>query len=863
MTAEKIPDPDEVADVLEGAVLNYTYRMAGGEEIDLEAFVGEFPAPVREELRARCEQADRIQNTLRRGAASTASGLPPGAGMKQFERIGKYEPIRELGAGSMGVVFLARCTETGEDVALKVLAFNLAVSARAVQRFRREMAAASKLEHPGIVEIIEVGEDLGLLFIAMEYIEGPSLEELLECAAHTHAAGGSAELDLPRRAGDPTGPVGRVAKIVLGVAEALQHAHQRGIIHRDVKPANILIDAEGRPKLLDFGLAKDVSELSISGTGDLAGTPCYMSPEQAMSKRVEIDHRTDIFSLGVVFYEMLARHRPFAGDTLQRLFFEITFKEPEPLRRLRPDLPRDAITICEKAISKDPDHRFPDAGEMAQDLRRFLNHESIVARPVGAVRKWFRRARGRPTVTGFAAAAVLALLIAPLLLVWWGRRERLAQTLEAARPLLEIEAYSLDESREVWEALRVEKELRAFDPAPQSKAGRAIADLEKKRLSLAERMEAFFENPSAPENSWMNTEVWGARSARCRLFAPMLRSGELQAPDGGEELDSCLSITSDPPGAEVYLQPLSRLDGRRLGRWKLGTTPLDDLLVDPGLLRIIVILEGHGSAELTRDLGGFGAEYGFHVALRRTEEVKKGMIEISEEPFIFGYGPEEDWPFHEREMTLKAFWADRDEVSNAEYREYVEATGDPAAPFWPEPWDEDWNDQPVVGVTRDAAQAFAEWAGKRLPTLAEWQRMARGTSGAFFPEEVDVEAGEVPDFGKYAMGRGPAPDEGTTELTFEKYIAFVHSALDPVNQEGTPTGPEGLMHTLDNVSEWTESYSPGRTLTGRIYTINGLANWMGGCWSMRGGYDLAQVGEAPPTMEDSAQGFRCVKTVDP
>ena len=863
MTAEKIPDPDEVADVLEAAVLNYTYRMAGGEEIDLEAYVGEFPVPIQEDLRTRCEQANRIQDTLRRGAASTAGGLPPGAGIQQFERIGKYEPIRELGAGSMGVVFLARCTETGEDVALKVLAFNLAVSARAVQRFRREMVAASKLEHPGIVEIIEVGEDLGLLFIAMEYIEGPSLEELLEHAARAHAAGGSAELDLPRREGDPTGPVGRVAKIVLGVAEALQHAHQRGIIHRDVKPANILIDAEGRPKLLDFGLAKDVSELSISSTGDLAGTPCYMSPEQAMSKRVEIDHRTDIFSLGVVFYEMLARHRPFAGDTLQRLFFEITFKEPEPLRRLRPDLPRDAITICEKAISKDPDHRFPDAGEMAQDLRRFLNHESIVARPVGAVRKWLRRARGRPTATGFAAATVLALLVAPLLLWWWGERTRLEQVLDTAAPLLRIEKYDLKDSQLVWEALRVEQELRALEPASSTKAGQAIAELERKRLSLAELMEDFYENSGAEETCWLNTEAWGARAARYRLFAPMLRSGELQPPDGGDELDSRLSITSDPPGAEVYLQPLSRLDGRRLGRWGLGPTPLDDLPVDPGLLRIIVILEEHGSAELTRDLGSFGATYDFHVELRKTEEAKKGMIEIAEEPFLFGYGPEENWPFHAREMTLKAFWADRDEVSNAEYRRYVEATGAPAAPFWPEPWDEDWNDRPVVGVTRDAAQAYAEWAGKRLPTLAEWQRMARGTSGAFFPEKVDVEAGETPDFGKYVMGRGPAPDEGTTEEAFEAYIAFVQGALDPVNQEGTPTGPEGLMHTLDNVSEWTESCSPGRNPTGRIYTINGLANWMGGCWSMRGGYDLAQVGEAPPTMEDSAQGFRCVKTVDP
>src|SRR5262249_2853376 len=177
------------------------------------------------------------------------------------------------------------------------------------------------------------------------------------------------------------------------IADALAYAHEHGVIHRDAKPQNILFDDKGAAHLADFGLAKDEQATSLSRTGDIAGTPHYLSPEQALAKRIPVDHRTDVYSLGVVLYESLSLTRPFDGKTLQQIIFAISFREPKRLRKINPRIARDIETVCHKAIEKDPNKRYPTAREFADDMRRFLAGESIDARPPSPVSRVIRGVR--------------------------------------------------------------------------------------------------------------------------------------------------------------------------------------------------------------------------------------------------------------------------------------------------------------------------------------------------------------------------------------------------------------------------------------------------------------------------------------
>ena len=265
--------------------------------------------------------------------------------------LGDFKIERELGRGGMGIVYLATQKSLGRSVVIKVLRPEMGLSDLQVERFKREATAAAKLRHRGVATIQAVGEENGVHYFAMDYIEGRSLDVILAEAR-----------DDPSHV-DPE----RWAKIAMEIAEALQYAHQQGVIHRDVKPHNVLVDSEGEPYLIDFGLAKIEELSSLSRSGDIAGTPYYMSPEQALAKRVRVDHRTDIFSLGVVLFEMLAGRRPFDGETQQDILFGITFKDPPSLRELNPKVSRALEAICFKALEKNPQDRYASARDLALD----------------------------------------------------------------------------------------------------------------------------------------------------------------------------------------------------------------------------------------------------------------------------------------------------------------------------------------------------------------------------------------------------------------------------------------------------------------------------------------------------------------
>src|SRR5438270_3424996 len=316
---------------------------------------------------------------------------------KTLANFGDYELLEEIGRGGQGVVFRAHQKTLNRTVALKVIGLGEWAKKAHLKRFRLEAEAAASLDHPGIVPIHEVGERDGSCYFSMKLVEGGQLDEVVRHEAMS---------------------IRCAVELIAKVSRTVHYAHEHGILHRDIKPGNILLDKKGEPHLTDFGLARLVeSESTVTRTMEVLGTPSYMAPEQAVGNNAQLTSATDVYGLGAVLYQLLTGHPPFAGGTTYETIRLVLDTEPRQPRLWSPKVDRDVSTICLKCLEKDPKRRYASALALAEDLECWLKHEPIRARRTGLItrgRKWMRR---NPT-SALLAASLVALATAAGWIIW-------------------------------------------------------------------------------------------------------------------------------------------------------------------------------------------------------------------------------------------------------------------------------------------------------------------------------------------------------------------------------------------------------------------------------------------------------------
>lgn len=677
-----------------------------------------------------------------------------------YELANKYRIEDVVGRGGMGIVYKAEDTKLKRRVALKFLPPELTQDDEARERFVLEARSAAALSHPNICTIHEINEEEGRSFIAMEYVQGQSLKERINK--------GSLGTD-------------EALKIAIQVTEGLEEAHKKGIVHRDIKSANIMITDKGQAKVMDFGLAKVKGGTLLTREGTTLGTVAYMSPEQARGE--EVDHRSDIWSMGVVMYEMFSGELPFKGDREASILYSVVHEEPKPIKQLKRDLPVELQQMIDRALKKRPESRYASAEDMLRDLKKY--EDSLRAEELGALnmRTLLRRFR-RPRV---AIPVICAVILIALASIWFFNRQ--AKMRWAREELLpEVERL-------------VEENFRDFTEP----------------YKLAVEAEKYI--PNDPE------------------LVELLSKCSLK-----------ISIQTEPPGAEIYVKEYDEPDSD----WEyLGISPLEGIRLPVGILRWKIEKEGYEAviaAASSWDIALLPDNQivpsDLSVVLDKKENIPEGMVRVAGAETEAG--------------KFDDFYIDRYEVTNQQYRAFMDSGGYTNRNYWknefikdgriltweeamamfvdqtgrpgPATWQagdypEGQEKYPVSGISWYEAAAYAEFSGKSLPTGYHWG-LARG-------EQTPMVL--WPQLGGFAI--------------FAPFSNFREDGPVPVGSLQGITS-YGAYDMAGNVREWCWN----ETAQGRLIR--------GGAWNDNP-YMFGNMSNLPAFDRSPKNGFRCALYPDP
>jgi formylglycine-generating enzyme required for sulfatase activity len=749
------------------------------------------------------------------------------------------ELIERVGQGGMGVVWRARQRSMNRTVAVKVLPDLLAVSESRRRAFQNESEIVGRLSHPNIVPVYVSGLTESLAYYVMEFVEGKSLADRLLDQRET-----------PRP--DPILEPAGVARFIADVANALSAAHAAKIAHRDIKPANILVTPDGTPKLVDFGLARPLDKVSLSSR--IVGTLNYMSPEQARLREAPVDHRTDIYSLGVVMYEMLTLARPFDGRTIPEILIKIREREPLKVRKLNPAVPRDLETICHKAMRKLPEQRYASAAELEADLLAFLEHRSPVAQPPSLIeRAQAGLERHRAVALGLALAAIIApaawWAIERVVTAAWVRSRLAALPAEASRRADGIARSSSPDMEELAARFRMDRQWLE-DAHAVREADARLTDSDVERLQQAERVatadlegvrDALIEHIAAEQQANRSSAAGAHPSHLSTAIALLGMVLEVLGDPHPEDTLAGLmlpriTLRTSPPGATVFARRLDPCTGIVLdANWsRLGTSDLVSHSMLSGYWHFVAVTEAGPYGEFADLVEGPGVEHELPtLVLRAPDEEGPAMARV----------PCGDYEVSEGERgnrdgvglatlgakaPIGAFLIDRFETTNAEFRAYCEATGRPTPDVAALP-DAHVDRLPVVKVDFHGVEAYAAWLGKRLLFKAEWNRAAGRTlpTPSAPPWKAPADADSILD---RANMRPPqwrrTLSPNISEYEVEDYLLHAR----PVGSFPGGQSIEGVHDLLGNVWEWTASMSANEVRPGRFRPEPGTRLTVGGCY---------------------------------